>query len=522
MTTAADASGDMPDQAGSAYLLPILACGVALLAFLALQIATYVVAGGYFEYPLDDPYIHMSIAEQIRNGGYGVNAGEYAAAASSILFPFLLLPFAGEELQRYLPLIWNIVGLAAAALLWGRILLQGGLSGTVWGMLLAIIGPLALNMVGVAFTGMEHSLHVAASLAIISGLLTFTAFGQVGWLLILGIALAPLLRFEGAALSLAAAGVVMLFGRSVAAFGLAALAVLPTAAFVGFLMSLGLEPLPSSVSAKLADVGEEAGGFLQFDNTLLTGYVQRGLLALVAIGMALLLHPRVRQSHVMWVLAAAILAALAHIALGKFGWMNRYEVYIFVTLAASVVAAVGATGTRTLLIAPVLTIVYVGVFYVSLAATVFPYTTRPVHLQQAQMARLAKQHLKQPVGVNDLGWVAWRNPDYVLDLWGLANHEARAARLSGAEPGWAADLLAERGIEFAMIYEPWLAREIGPDWQRLGLLQMRYTSPYIGWREVMFLVAPGTDTAPFADHVRDWAQELPPGSRFVFQPGMGG
>ena len=63
--------------------LPILGLLAALAGFLLWEIAALLHAG-VFEYPLDDVYIHLAIASEIMRGGYGVNAGEPASAASSI------------------------------------------------------------------------------------------------------------------------------------------------------------------------------------------------------------------------------------------------------------------------------------------------------------------------------------------------------------------------------------------------------------------------------------------------------
>src|SRR3989442_3378698 len=66
---------------------------------------------GRFTYTLDDPYIHLALAERIREGHYGINPGEPSAPSSSILWPFLLAPVAGSGLAEYLPLL---IGIAAA------------------------------------------------------------------------------------------------------------------------------------------------------------------------------------------------------------------------------------------------------------------------------------------------------------------------------------------------------------------------------------------------------------------------
>ncbi|RYH10669.1 hypothetical protein [Tropicimonas sp. IMCC6043] len=62
--------------------LPLAAMASVLAGFAVLQFAAYFNAG-VFEYPLDDVYIHLAVAEQIASGGYGVNPGEYASASSS-------------------------------------------------------------------------------------------------------------------------------------------------------------------------------------------------------------------------------------------------------------------------------------------------------------------------------------------------------------------------------------------------------------------------------------------------------
>jgi len=147
--------------------------------------------GGYFEYALDDPYIHLAMSEQIAAGGYGVNAGEYASASSSILFPFLLAPFAGSEWHWLTPLFWGFAGLLGSAFLWGRFVgeLAGRTTATVqiYLLVLALIGPLFLHFVGVSLIGMEHGLSVLAALMVAYGLIRYAEGHGVGWLLVAGI-----------------------------------------------------------------------------------------------------------------------------------------------------------------------------------------------------------------------------------------------------------------------------------------------------------------------------------------------
>ena len=64
----------------------------AVLPTMILIVMTLIKTGGVWEYALDDVYIHLAMSDQLWNGGYGVNAGEYASASSSILYSYLLAP----------------------------------------------------------------------------------------------------------------------------------------------------------------------------------------------------------------------------------------------------------------------------------------------------------------------------------------------------------------------------------------------------------------------------------------------
>jgi len=501
--------------------LPWVAVGVALLCFAILQAGAYSIVGG-FEYPHDDPYIHMAIGEQIAAGGYGVHAGEVVAAASSPLFPALLTPFAGEPLQRYLPLFWNIMGLIAAAWLWGRILAVAGYHGAV-GVAAAALGPLALNMVGLAHVGMEHMLHTAASLAIVLGLLTLIERGRVSLTLAAGVALSPLLRFEGLALAILAAAAVWLWGKRGAGLGLLALAVIPVALFCLFLVSQGLDPLPSSVRAKLANPHVEdpglIGRLLERVGALWTERREQILGVILALAALFAFVPALKPRRAL--LGVVGLAGLAHFFVGRFGWIDRYEIYILVAMAAALLAVAAQARTRIwtgLVLVPMAMALFL---YGPLVVRIYPGAGHAVHVQQAEMARFAKDFLKEPVAVNDLGYVAWANPDYVLDIWGLANAEALSLRLDqGAEPGWIGRLADNQGVRFAMVYDEWFRDELGAEWQLLGQLTTEVPHYYLGGSTVNFFLTSGDiDPARYRALLTDWAEDVPNGATFTLVEG---
>src|ERR1035441_10161445 len=97
----------------------MLAAACLYLLFVALVLLKVRAADdGHLIYALDDSYIQLSLSEQIAHGHYGIRSEEHTSPGSSILWPFLLAPFAGHAIHVYVPLILNVLfGLAAVLLL---------------------------------------------------------------------------------------------------------------------------------------------------------------------------------------------------------------------------------------------------------------------------------------------------------------------------------------------------------------------------------------------------------------------
>lgn len=508
--------------------LVALALLAAALALALVEWLAYRQAGGVFEYPLDDPYIHMAMADQILRGGYGVNPGEYASAASSILYPVLLAPLMATEAARFAPLVLNALALLFAARLWGRLLVEAGYGAAglrTTGYVLALFGPVAFNMTGVAFLGMEHTLHVALVLALVLGLMRVLDGKGPGTLLVLGIVAAPLVRFEALGLSGLACLVLMARGRVFGGLLLGLLAVLPVAGFAWWLTTLGLDPVPNSVRAKLALANlERVAAHVRILAVFLYNVktpVGMALLALAVFwAVAGVLHPLVRRNARFPLVALLVFGTLGHLAFGQIGWFHRYEIYVVVLLAAgsAVLAAPlmhrDRRGSALARVAAVAGLALAGSYYPRDVFLVGPQASAAIHLQQAQMARIAREVVQGPVAVNDLGRVVWRNPHYVLDLWGLASAEALRLRFADPAPGWAAPLVAARGVRLVMIYESWLGRAVGPDWVRVGTLVLTAPRGFVASTEVAFYAPDPAEAPDLRERLAAFAATLPPGAEF--------
>lgn len=516
------------------FTLPALSVAAALAVFAVLQALTLRLTGGVFEYPLDDPYIHLAIAEQIARGGYGVNPGELSSPGSSALFPLLLLPFAGEAAQRYLPLLWNLVGMGLTAWLWGTLLtasgwMRDGLRGSR--IAAAVLGPVAVMMPMVAFVGMEHTLHAAAALAVLLGLWRHLDDKGGIALILVGAFLGSALRLEGMALAVLAGAALFFTGRRGTGIGTIVAGLLPVVLFAGFLTSLGLDPLPSSVQTKLAFApGAEPGllvkrlAILQHNLVPMAGKLI--LVLAVAVFVLWRAAPALHGSRKDAFAAVVILAALAHLAAGKIGWLDRYEHYVLVLSAAGFLALVPAAfgqkapDWRAGLAVALVVLGGFATYQIPRSFSTLPPAPRAILNQQGQMAVFAKRYLDTDVAVNDLGWVAWRNPNYVLDLWGLASAEAREVRLSAPAPGWAGVLTDKHDVPVAMIYDHWIDEGIGADWVRLGQLDQTVPGGFLGGPSVAFYATGPEHVGLLRDALARWVPTLRPGSRFVWTEGM--
>ena len=103
-----------------------------------------------------------------------------------------------------------------------------------------------------------------------------------------------------------------------------------------------------------------------------------------------------------------------------------------------------------------------------------PLASNNIYEQQYQMHRFTTEYYKKPVAVNDIGWVSYRNNDYVLDLFGLASLEALKYRQTTYSSDWMDILTKKHDAQLAMIYTSWF-REIPPSWRLVARMHLSKT-----------------------------------------------
>lgn len=514
---------------GPAYWPPHVAVAamliIELLAILALN-------DGMLVYSLDDAYIHLALAENIARGHYGINLTEPSAPSSSILWPFLLVPYSGTDFHDKWPLILNIAAVMASVGMLQAIVrraLPPGSCPSWLPPLLVIAAATALNLVGLVFTGMEHSLQVLLALAVVRGLVIEAEERRITWYLILSVLVGPLVRYENLALSLGAVCYLGLRGRLWAACGLGIATILPLVAFSQFLLDLGLGWLPSSVLLKTSlasgDGGVTAVAVVLVRSLLWSPIRISHLLLLAILGLLLWCVCRPEQSKVMRLLAVAGSTwVVAHLAVGKYGWFGRYEVYAMISAAALLLYLYRhQVSFRLLRRAPrtagaaLISVPLVLGLPILRVPVLTPLAANNIYEQQYQMHRFVTDYAGgATVAVNDLGWVSYRNDGYVLDLWGLGSIEAGARRTEN-EPGWMEVLVRRHDARLAMVYDSWFPGQIPFHWVRLGTLRLGNARVTPASSEVAFYATEPAAAAEFAPRLAEWSRTLPPGA--IFEPG---
>jgi hypothetical protein len=457
--------GQTSGGAGAIVRLPMMV----LFALLGWHLLILLIFNdGHFVYSLDDAYIHLSLAEKIAGGTYGLNAGEAAAPSSSILWPFLLVPLAPFAIGAFVPLLLNIAAAAGTLYLYALLVAEalGPLAdrcSRLMGVLLLLVLIPGTNLTGLVLTGMEHSLQVLLTAALVLGLTRQARTGQAAWWLFAVAAAGPLVRYENLAFSLPA----LLYLAANQHGRRSLVALVGVGAGVGgfslFLLSMGLAPMPASVSSKSQVFwdGVHAASLLRNLERNLSRpegvLLALGLVVLVAVVLSRRWGGKERG-------VAAVMASAAglHLLVGQFGY-QRYEVYAWTAVVLALLflwrqTLVGLAreepAWKVAFLLLVLTAVtcrpYVRILHTS------PIGSNNIYEQQFQMHRFVAEYYQRPVAANDLGLLTYGSDHYVLDVFGLASAEALAGRRGERGGDYLEKLAQEHDVHLAMIYSGWL------------------------------------------------------------------
>ncbi|ACF14173.1 putative membrane protein of unknown function [Chloroherpeton thalassium ATCC 35110] len=499
---------------------------------LALVLFEYIlilkVNQGHFVFTLDDPYIHLALAENLLKGHYGVNLGEQSAPASSILWPFLIAPFTAFQSSYLAPFFLNVV--FALATLWVASQIVATLFSSekipstqrlLLSSFFLTMFILLSNLIGLIYIGMEHTLQVFFTLLVIWGIFRHLENKQAPIWFLVAVVLGPLVRYENLAISFAAIFYLFFVGEQKISIALGVEILILLGGFSGFLLSQGLEYLPTSVKAKssLVNYGSKIEAILRNGEGSFT--TARGIL--LSVCSLFLLHQTFltekKYEERIFAFGVAI-AVIFHIFFGAYGWHNRYEIYV---LTSAILALLFLNREALVRISknhfPYL-IIFSGLFTVFLAypnikrLVKIQVSSNEIYQQQYQMHRFAAEYYKKPVAVNDLGYVSYQNKNYVLDLNGLASLEALHFRSSGAPCEWMNELAVKKNVRFAMIYDSWF-KEHPKNWIKVAELDLGRITIAAAGPKVAFYALDKETAVEVKGCLLDYKKALPDGVEFT-------
>ncbi|MCP4221380.1 MAG: hypothetical protein GY765_42535 [bacterium] len=374
---------------------------------------------------------------------------------------------------------------------------------------------------------MEHSLQLLLVSIIAYGLIIEVETDKLEPWFLVAIVAAPLIRYENLAVSVAAIGYLAMRRYFKPAASVAVLLCVLVGGFSVFLVLIGLEPFPSSLFIKSNIVASGAALQSMVSNLLETFTVKQGIILFIGALLLLSYQLFAKAGKRKQLALFTIIAVSMHFVAGRYGWYNRYEIYIlafFFLMSLYFLAPLvhkKLTGeSRKINLIKIMTItigfvLVVGVDYIRDLKTL-PIAANNIYEQQYQMHRFVVDFYDKPVAVNDLGYISYKNANYVLDLHGLGSTTALNARLTSENAQWMKELTAAHNVELAMIY-PMYFKSIPKEWIRIGELHLGKERITVARSNVTFFAMSMQAYPGIVRKLKRFIKTLPHDVRFTFQ-----
>lgn len=413
---------------------------LALLVFYNLQVVR--AFAGRFIYPLDDAYIHLSMAKNFAEFSvWGVTQYEFSSTTSSPLFTFLLAilikVFGNWE---YIPLVANSV--AGLFLVWvcHNYLKQfSKLTYTIFLFSIVLLMPLHLMIM----TGMEHVFHTLTMVLVLLAFKKYLdhetprGFSNLALLSIL----ATGFRYESLFFIFFMCVYLFFIKKEYfqsIAFGLFAMT--PVLIYGWISVDHGSFFLPNSLILK-GNTNDGIVGFL----TRVAGNAYRGLSVLILILILLIQivknlktlksssSPTLKLSES--AIPIVVFCGFAvHLLFANFGWLIRYEAYLVVVILFAIAPFADEVfqkkvGNRVLKFAIIILLLITFSMRFVPMLKFQTMASKNIFDQQIQLASfLHKYYRNSKVVANDIGAITYFNNIHLLDTYGLGSIEVAKLR----------------------------------------------------------------------------------------------
>jgi hypothetical protein len=454
---------------------------------------------GVFMYPLDDTFIHMTVAKDVAfQGNWGIAGHEFESASSSVLYTLLLAGlFKLFGAKIIIPFVVNLVAGCALLAVVQRRLIREGIAGT--GQLLILLAVVFLTPVPiVVISGMEHTLQCLFSFLFV--------FGAAEWLegidktqkdrlkIPVGVIVSGILtcgiRYEGAFLVAVVCCVLLAKRRVGSAFLLGFLCALPIFIFGVYSMYKGSYFLPNSVLLKSEGAQVSLSGVFSFIFNVMLQKLTISLagIATVATQYLLILLPLTflffsgklpRNSRYSYVLLLLTVGTFLQVTLASTGWFYRYEAYLIlssVVIVCIILYKYGKDLAARVRQQPVVMGFLLFALFLPMVgrmAAAFRKASDAslnIYGQQYQMGQfLHRFYDDSVVAANDIGAISYYKTAKNLDLWGLANIKvARSKKNNYCTPAFLDSLSRSEKAPIAVVFDSWFSDSLLVRWNKVA------------------------------------------------------
>lgn len=219
-----------------------------------------------------------------------------------------------------------------------------------------------------------------------------------------------------------------------------------------------------------------------------------------------------------------------HAVAGRFGWLERYEDYVMAGTALIGICLMRDT-IRKVLLNRKERLIYIGLTVVPLLLICVVYIISTWHVplaanniyeQQFQMHRFVNDFYRAPVAVNDLGLVSYHNPNFVLDLGGLASEKARILIARHADADTYREFVNANDIHLVIIYDEWFQHEVPGSWNKVASMDLSRKRVSSAQSEVQFYATDAATASKLQPELLSFNKGLPPGVKLTIYSSVQG
>jgi len=527
------------------YLVLPIALMVLIIPVILLEYQVSRHTGGAFMYPLDDTFIHLTMAKNLAlNGTWGISPGEFQSASSSLLYTVLLAGLLKLfSVNASMPFFINgITGIILIIVILKR--LQKENIRPFWQLLILLAIIFFTPLPVLIISGMEDTLQCLFSFLFIFHFSDWMeqADSEGGKrrlpfsLLLYGI-LSCSIRFEGLFL-VAICCLLLLYKRKISqAFLLGIVCTLPTILFGLYSMGKGSYFLPNSVLLKSEQVPLSIAGIIHFLYNIVVEKLTRStigismvtaqyLLIILPLSFLFFTGTIKKTTRYGYTLILLITCSFLQITLNSTGWFYRYEAYLIlnsvvilsILLCTYREEMVFSFRRQPLAMGFILFILFLPMLVRSTAAfNNAPVACVNIYDQQYQMGKFLQTYYNnEVVAANDIGAVSYLKKEKILDLWGLANIKiARSKRNHYYSPAFLDSLCRSEKAGIAIVYDNWFSDSLLGRWDKVATWTIPHNFVCFNATVSFYAIEKGK-VPDLKKNLQQYQPTLPPGVRVKF------